>query len=338
MKMLWLLLFLFTLKQSVALETFSKEGIQGTIDFPAKAFVGHPIQLTLTLSYPSDYKWDEKKALENLFTSLGYQPFPFQLIDKELSEAIENKKEIQQTLTLTLNPIFPGSQTLTFYDLTFISKDDQITKLVEMPLSRILVDMPAQAFDSLKFPDPLIFEKHIPVEINRSNESLFDSPKALSDERSYNMARAAYKSFPILEIISLGLVAGFLWAALTFTTKRKPSVFDFTKEAADLLSQIKKIDQEIPIDRFVGIDSQLRKYIAQKYALQTKALTDEEFFKLLQRQPTLQKDFLNTFQLYSDLAQKIKFADYQPSGYEIKNLKDWIKQLIQDSDLQSPRN
>lgn len=335
MKTLWVFLLLLTFTQSIAVETFSKEGIQGRIDLPDQAFVGHPIQLTLTLQYPSNYKLDEKKALDNLFTSIGYQPFPFQLIHKELSEAIESKQEIQQTLTLTLNPLFPGSQTLTFYHLTFISKDEQITKLVEMPLSQILVDMPAPAFDSLKIPDPLVFEKHIPVEINSSNEQLFVSPNTLSDQRIWNMERSKYKSFPFLEILSLGLAAGFLWAALNFTTKRKPPIFDFNKEAADLLRQIEKIDQEMPIDCFVGIDNKLREYISQKYSLKTKALTDEEFLKLLQSQPTLQKDFLNTFQHYSDLAQKIKFADYRPVEYDVKNLKDWIKQIVQGSRLPS---
>lgn len=328
------LLILMGLQASAAEYAFADGAIKGNIVVnPSKVSLQQPLNVQLTLTYPANAQFNSEKVIQNFFQHYSYLPFPFKLIQSNLSEPVKTQGDVSQTLTLTLDPLFPGQHQVSFSQIDFIQGEKKEKIFVATPAFTISVDALSQMDNTpLALPPVLLFKNNIPPSLSEESQDLLFSAKSLDRQKNDNQQMAVYKSFPWLEIFSLLLAGLFLRLALKWSFRQPSKPFDPLKAREEALKEAAALldPAEGPVNkqRFSQLTALLKTYFSQKYAFKASSLTAEEFLEAMHAKHVLDTKAQDSLADFLHLSQKIKFGDYQVQKKDLEHSQQLVKDLL----------
>jgi hypothetical protein len=273
------------------------------------------------------------------FEGIGLSPFSL------LSETIDPPELVStgilsQRLVFKLEPMLPGTHSVTFRDIRFHStqKEPRDVQLMS-EVFKIDVRMPPPDLTRLEDGTPLMaLTPTIPVEINDLNKEILSDQALLERENQRNQRSIREKAFPWI-----GLAFVLLAGVITLIAKTKPlippslqkplismaSVQKKALDAIDQLSQTNLVQQEYFDLFFTKLSAIVRTFIEDRYQLRASTYTTQEFLEQVSKHSALEKkaqSLLSQFLISSD---HVKFAHYKPSARECSQSLEEARQFIQ---------
>ncbi len=324
-----------TLWGSIQWEKELSGGFSAQIDIPTTSItVEDLLPITLTLSYPETHTPDLDTIRMNLLKYVGLSEPPFALVDEKIKQ--EGKKKLKATFIL--EPQVASLQFISLYNIPFLSNDGnpEQTKNIVSDIFQVEVALPKVEKDFYGLSYPLLpLTEQFPISLSSSNRKHLIESKERFEENAQKSAQIIKnRTFPWASLAGAFLFVLFLLIARMQPEKRadlekqKQKIALSAKEKA-LKSLEKMTEQSLKgVPYYMGINETVRKYIEERFQLNTTTQTTQEFLHSMASHPAFDREtqaMLSDFMICSD---KIKFAEATPTKEECDQAKQMAYQFI----------
>lgn len=297
------------------------------------------LYVDFTFKIPSDYALDEDTLRSNLLKYIGLSEPPFALLDEQRSITPEGNLKLQ----FKLEPLIPGKQYLSFYNIRFLPKEQENAQAVEIisDIFTVHITAPKEKEAFKPIPAPLLsLTDEYPIAIDASNrQNLLDSPQRNIKEAKYNQEIWRQKSFPWEGF--LGIIA---FAVLALIIKFKPKEAQQKKEenqaqrilfsrekGIQALGMLKQKTFQAPLERedfYLQITRIVRSYIEETFQIHAETETTQEFLNEMMQSAKLTQDQKNLLSDFVVEADRVKYANHSPSPEECTKAYKAAEKLI----------
>lgn len=297
--------------------------------------------LDLDLIYPQEFRPDREALLDHLLRNPGPSEIPpFALLSSTQEILVsEDPTIVHENIHYRLEPQLPGHQPLTFLEISFLS-NDPATHDVEILSPLAFVDiLPAipNAIDLNATIAPLsTLSTKEPIELATELRG-----EILKEHSTSNVKLYESKAIPWLPIgvLLLFLLITFLIRQVLNRKKSIPSVppalrqVTALNEAEQSLAQLKQDpspNREVVRTFMTQLTWSLRYYFESEFKLKTSSQTTQEFLETLKEHPTLGPNQKASLLNFLQIADRIKFANYQPDLKECLEAHSTVQQIEQN--------
>jgi hypothetical protein len=289
--------------------------------------------LQLNLKYPSEYHPDINLAKRQLLTYAGLNEPPFILVKEDLHPPQESEGIVTQQIDFTIAPQRTGTHFLSARLIAFTSNSTE-NKQIEVPSDMFAIKVYNEKKDvnlpSLIQP-PMNLSKELPINLSQENRKTFlRNPQVLNIEAERNVEFMKNKEIPWITILStLAVMVTILCIRLLPATKHEETIDPLTKEKneAEIRNELEKLSKlairnEADVkDVVLQQDLLLRRYLQNQYAFPAFAFTSQELMEEMDKIPDLSVSSKEQMSKVFSMADKIKFAQYEPNLGDAQFLK-----------------
>lgn len=288
----------------------------------------------LNATYPEDYNIDANTVRGHLLQQSGFETAPFRLSKETLYPPTEISQHIlQQRFVFELDPLMTGIHYVSFFNLPFI-KNNEVTEIYTYIFPIKVEAGTEEKIETMRAP-LMNFDLTLPIELSPENRRhLLQNPAITQKEINRNQRRLEEKSLPWLVIATLCLAGLFIALSL-----RKQPKLETESEKQQRLKTIRETALEnlaaIPSanteEFYVGSTNVVRDYIEKKFGIPISSKTTEEFLRGLKTQPLFSESQQLLLEDFLDLADRVKFARYNPTDKEKENALNAAKNFIENT-------
>lgn len=289
------------------------------------------LKISLKLRYPEGYQVNPEALTANLLQNNTALPAPFTLISVD-----KKTQKNETTLNYILSPEWEGKFHLSFYAINFFETKDKTKKPITIisEVFPVQVDIETKNIPTTFEPAPLMtFSTKIPIKVDDQNKKEIESLVSKEIENNQSLIENSQRLGKILStLLFLGLF--ILWVKYNKGSHKPSKEEKITTTRLKAIESLKLLEKQniegqiAPKALYTGLSTTIRSYLEDRYELEARAKTTEEFFEdsnIQQLQKIVSVVELKDFLTASD---KVKFAKLQPSKEDFQSAVHAFKHFI----------
>lgn len=293
------------------------------------------LKVSLLLKYPSNMDIDVGEIESNLLQGFNSLSTHFFLASKEVSEPIINDGIVTREIHFSLDPMSSGTYLLSFLNIHFKPKNKN-EKTVEIftDVFEIRVKNGVNSVELMgSLNPPLPHSNAPPMNLSTENANVFSQQNQNPEK---NIKAFESKSLPLkLFLIGcvLALIGYFLrdnalkvwekWLAVVPPTPKEKALVHL-----DVLQKIELAQKGEYESFYVDLTNTIRQYIEDQFHLRAPHYTTEEFLLKAKESNIFDEHSKKNLEGFLENADKVKFAEYQPSLYDCEKALEMAKKFI----------
>lgn len=298
------------------------------------------ITLKITLHYPLDYHPNIDLLKRRLLSYGGFNEPPFTLSQQTLHPPQKSGESITQQLDFILSPQLSGKHFLSPHIVQFDSSKKE-GKPIEIPSEVFIINVfiPQIAFNPQSVIEPpMPLSQELPISLSQENRRRYlKNPLLVDAEIEKNKSFLKHKSFPWLSVIAgvaVLLVIALARLLPSNVIENKIEIATKEKNEAEIKKQLKETIENPPKDTNEAViyssnlDFLVRKYLANTYDLPAFSLTVPELLTEINTLKDLPKEIQDGILQILTLADKIKFASYNPTSEDCQAMPKTTSGLL----------
>jgi hypothetical protein len=307
-----------------------------------------PIKMEITLTHPLSYQINIQDVIQPILWPLNpLQPI-FNVVAEEV-QALLVQDQWENQVILTMVPLVTGTFDLSLLIVSFLSKQPEKSSVqILTPIFPITVT-PATQKEEWLSAAPLLPITPFPMGLSLANLYRQNDPEKLDQEAKRNQEILEHHTLPWTWMVAIFFLigSGFAGKKLRQVYNKKqtsaviPDAIEMAREDLRRLKQQRFVERGFYETYYIELSRIIRHYIEKKFQIRTKSQTTEEFLQEITLHPVFSSPFKHSLNQFLQEADRIKFAQYQPSEEACNKAYEKTVELLKieiDSSRNSPIN